>query len=311
MKTEARYGNGAVILVTGASGFLGLKLVKRLAKDGNEVIALVREVPSFVSALSHKIKWMQIDLSEPNLELNSLPNLDAIVHLAGNKGRIGGSVSKPLIDNEIILINLLQKIASKSKLVVFASSQMVYGNVNSLSVTEDFDLRPQDSDYGCSKINAENWLKYFQEKNGGRYLALRFCGFIDGGGFVDYVINQSLNSGVIELFSGGRTIRDYLHSNDGVEAIVLALQHSEPSGFFPINIGSGCALSAIEIAQLIQGTLGSKTQIELLNAAAPKQNFVFKINSARAILNFQPLNLDFAIRDYASSKLTSSRESKI
>ena len=308
--TKRNYGSGAIILVTGASGFLGMKLVKRLADDGNEVIAVTRKIPNSSSALSDKVKWIELDLSNAIHKLGSLPKLDAVVHLAGNKGGLGNDSMALFRDNEVSLINLLHEIAHKTELVVFASTQMVYGNIKSLTVSEEFSLRPQDSDYGCSKVNSENWLRNFQRAKGGCYISLRFCGFVDGGGFVDYVINQTLVNGPIQLLNRGRSIRDYLLSGDGIEALVSAIRFSGAEGFLPINIGSACTLSALDIANLVVDVTNSKSRIELIDRPAPKEDFLFDIKLANKVLNFHPTTLENSIRVYTESRITKSKESR-
>jgi nucleoside-diphosphate-sugar epimerase len=305
---KGRYGRGAIILVTGASGFLGMKLVKRLVDDGNKVIAVTRKIPTSASALSHTVKWVELDLSNSEIKLGSLPKLDAVVHLAGNKSELQNNSLALFRDNEASLVNLLHEVASKTELVVFASTQMVYGNIKSLAVSEDFSLRPQDSDYGCSKINSENWLRNFQRAKGGFYISLRFCGFIDGGGFVDYVINQTLINGPIQLLNEGKSIRDYLYSCDGIEALVSAIRYSGPEGFLPINIGSGCTFSALDIARLVVDITSSQSKIELISRPAPKEDFLFSIKLANEALNFHPTALENSIRDYTKSRLTKSKE---
>jgi nucleoside-diphosphate-sugar epimerase len=187
---------------------------------------------------------------------------------------------------------------------------MVYGNIRSLSVSEDFSLRPQDSDYGCSKVNSENWLRYFQRANGGRYISLRFCGFIDGGGFVDYVINQALVNGPVRLLNKGRSIRDYLQSGDGIEAVVSAIRHPGPEGFFPINIGSDSTFSALDIANLVVEVTSSQSRIELIDRPAPKEDFLYSIELANKVLNFHPRALETSIRVYTESRLTKCKESR-
>jgi nucleoside-diphosphate-sugar epimerase len=297
------------ILVTGALGFLGSRLVERLAKDGQDVIAIVRKAPSNSSCLKSNIQWIERDIIQDDLNLSWLPRIDAVVHMAGTKDCSKDSVTPFFVGNEQCSVNLLEEVSKKTDLFILASSQMVYGNTKHLAVTEDFALRPQDSTYGCSKINSENWMRLFQSRNGGRYLALRFCGFIDGGGFVDYLIDQALYKKNIQLYGQGKVRRDYLSSVDGVEALVKAINFSGAEGFMPINVGSGQLFSSLQLAELVCDELNSEIRIDFNDAPPPKDDFVFCINRARELLNFKPSNLSDAVRQYSKYRYGLLRDS--
>jgi UDP-glucose 4-epimerase len=296
------------ILVTGALGFLGSRLVEKLATTGQDVIALVRHAPPDAIYSKPNIQWVELDVALDNFELSWLPYVDAVVHLAGTKESNDKSVIPFLVGNEQSTVRLLQAVSDRTDLFIFASSQMIYGNTTHLAVTEDFPLRPYDSPYACSKINSENWMRLFQARNGGRHLALRFCGFIDGGGFVDYLIDQALSEKKIQLNAHGKVRRDYLSSTDGIEALIAAINFSGPAGFIPINVGSGQAFSTLEIAELVCDELHSQSLIELNETPPPKEDFVFCIDRARELLNFQPRKLNEAVRQYAKHRQGQNRE---
>ena len=160
-------------------------------------------------------------------------------------------------------------------------------------------MQPDGSAYACSKLNSENWLRWFQKRHGGQYLVLRFCGFIDGGGLVDYLIDRALAGEAIDLYSSGNVRRDYLPSAEGVDALMAALKYRGAPGFLPVNIGSGQAVSARELATLVCADLQSSSPIELLTDPSPQNDFVFCIDRARQLFNFRPSSVTDAVRNYA------------
>jgi nucleoside-diphosphate-sugar epimerase len=210
----------------------------------------------------------------------------------------GKDESLHLQANEQVTIRLLQTVAPLTRRVIYASSQVVYGDARHLAVTEDFPLVPDGSPYACSKVNSENWLRWFHGKYGGQYLALRFCGFIEGGGLIDYLIRQMLVGEQVELHSHGIVKRDYLPADDAIDVLVSALDY-RGTGYLPINIGSGQAVSAHELANLISTELASCSRISLSEKTAVQGDFVFCIDRARKMLNFSPSSLTSAVRDYA------------
>jgi nucleoside-diphosphate-sugar epimerase len=294
------------ILVTGATGFIGSRLVSRLVADGQSVVAIARDPKSGAVKLNPLIKWLFQDFADTVTVGDSLKGITSVVHLAGETLGAGEDEDQFLRANEQTTVSLVQALDSQVNHFVYASTQGVYGDAMSLAVTEDFPLSPNGSAYACSKLNSENWLRWFQKRNGGCFISLRFCGFIEGGGLIDYIINRALNGEQIELFSNGAVSRDYLPVNDGIDAIIAALQYKSEGEYLPINIGSGQVFTALELAKIICSELKSVSQIKLMNKSAPQGDFVYSIVKAKDMLGFAPSNLERAIRDYSIMKKTKS-----
>ena len=287
------------VLVSGASGFLGSQMVGRLAADGQDVVAVARRPAPAVLASNPRIHWVVRDIAQDGLEPVGLPDIEAVVHLAGATLGAGKDENMFLHANEQTTVRLLQALSDRTDRFVFASSQVVYGNARHLGVTEDFPLHPEGSAYACSKLNSENWIRWFQKRHGGQYLALRFCGFINGGGIVDYLIDRALAGEPIELYSQGKVCRDYISSVDGIDMLMAALKYRGEPGFLPVNIGSGEAVSAHELAKLVCAELLSTSRIELRTSLSPQDDFVFCIDRARHLFDFRPSSLPDAVRYYA------------
>lgn len=293
------------ILVSGASGFLGIRLVTALAAEGRDVIALHRgPLPS----TSPRVRWVACDLARDGIDAEAFPEVEQAVHLAGT-GWARGARTDQLSDenfflesNEQTTVRLLQAFAPRVRRFVLASSQVVYGWPNSVAVTEDLPLAGV-APYALSKVNGENWMRSFQARHGGVYTVLRFCGFVEGGGVVDYLIDRALKGAPIELFASGTIRRDYLTADDGVAALRLAIDAQFADGFMPINIGSGQAVAAQELARIVVEELCSSSAIELIDEPSAQGDFVFEIARARDLLGFAPGDLGEAVRRYARQKL--------
>ena len=295
------------VLISGANGFLGRHLLDRLVADGREIIAVAR-CPAPLRFESHPcVRWIVRDIARDGFDPAGLPSINAVVHLAGATLGAGNDEDMFLQANETTTVRLCQALSERTDRFIFASSQVVYGDVRHIGVTEEFPLRPNGSAYACSKLNSENWLRWFQKRHGGSYLALRFCGFTDGGGLVDYLIERALSGEVIELFARGGVRRDYLPSAEAVDVLATALDCASEPGFLPVNIGSGQAVSALELARLVCAEVGTSSRIELLAHPSPQGDFVFCIDRARRILGFNPGCLADAVRLYARHRKTQPR----
>ena len=296
------------ILVTGATGFVGSKLLERLVADGQSVVAIARDKDSLVGITDPLIRWTFQDFADEAFPSEALIGITSVVHLAGETLGAGEDEMSFLRANEQTTVRLAQALTMPLDHFIYASTQGVYGDAKNLAVTEDFPLSTTGSAYACSKLNSENWLRWFQKRNGGCYISLRFCGFIEGGGVIDYILNKALANEPIELFSNGVVTRDYLPISDGIDAIIAALNYSGNEGYLPINIGSGQAVSVLEVANVICTELNSASQIYLLDDPSPQGDFVFCIDRARDLLAFTPGNLEDSIRKYSAIQ-KSKRES--
>mgnify|MGYP006085173557 CR=1 FL=1 len=292
------------ILVTGASGFLGKKLIIELSKSKKKIIAIHRsDVDKALLKLAN-VKWLNIDLANPGNKLDALPKIDTVVHLAGATLGAGKEDGIFFNSNELTTFNMLDKLSRKCTNFIYASSQVVYGDVGSLSVSETLEIDVTESAYACSKVNSENWLKWFQNKSQGSYMSLRFCGFIDGGGLIDYIVDSALLGRDIELFSNGSIVRDYISSQDGINAILKSIDCIEnfKNKYVAINIGSGQTVTALKLAQLIINSVESKSQITSLNQDGPQGNFILDISEANKLLGFKPSVMEDEITKYALKK---------
>ena len=124
---------------------------------------------------------------------------------------------------------------------MYASSSAVYGNIEKIPITEDFDLKPINP-YGVTKLEDEYLAKTYS-KSGTEIIALRY--------FNVFGIGQSLGyAGVITkflekikegknpiIFGDGSQVRDFIFVRDIVKANVAAMQSNVEHGFF--NIGTG------------------------------------------------------------------------
>ena len=292
------------VLVTGASGFLGTRLVDRLIATGQQVYCVSRRPMPDAYYGKANVQWLETDLAEEKLNLGHLTDLHTVFHLAGAKEIPAGNDERLLLrDNELATLTLLQACSRLEVRFIHASTQMVYGDVDSVCVSEDFPLRgAESSPYAVSKLNAENWVRNAYKRCPGHCIVLRLSGFIEGGGNIDYLIGRALRNESMELYSQGTVYRDYLPANKGVDAFISAAEYRGGRRFEVFNIGSGQAVNALELANLIRSELDSRSEVVLLDRPAPKGNFVFDIRKAVRFLAFEPGDLREAVRNYARQK---------
>lgn len=244
-----------------------------------------------------------LDLSREQLPDEALSGADVLFHAAGANAGAGNDERFFLTANEAVTVNVLKSCAGRIARIVHASSQVVYGDVGSVAIDENYPLFG-DSAYACSKVNSEHWLKWFQMSRGGVAVSLRLTGFIEGGGAVDFFADKALRNEPIEVLSMGAVRRDYLAADDGLRAF-LAAADKRYSGdcLEAYNIGSGEMLSALDLAKLVCRELGSKSAVIPVARPASRKDTVFNIDKARSHLGFSPAPLADAVRTYLQGRV--------
>ena len=148
------------IAITGAGGFIGSKVLEKLADyDEIDILALSRVQND--RTLYNKVRWVKTDYSVDSLN-KVLKNVDVIIHLAATRGT-QGLISDYHV-NEIVTENILLAMNELNiKHLVFASSIAVYSDTTKIPWQEDISLSPKTL-YGISKASCEYLCAFYTRK---------------------------------------------------------------------------------------------------------------------------------------------------
>lgn len=166
------------VLVTGATGFVGRGLIKRLASEGRQVRALVRDASVDLGARVEVIGLG--DLGRPDIEYGpALTGCDAVIHLAARVHMLRDIAEDPLAEfrrlNTAATRTLAQQAAAAGVArFVFLSSIKVNGEETVAGQPFRPDDRPMPMDaYGISKLEAEQELRRISQASGMRSTIIR------------------------------------------------------------------------------------------------------------------------------------------
>lgn len=225
------------VLVTGAAGFIGSKLLELFKKDGYEVVGWDRiNTEDIVS----------IDMVDEVAVYNMLHLVcpDIIVHCAGSAD-VGKSVKYPEMDyigNVTITHNLLfalHKLNLHKTRLVFLSSAGVYGNPEKLPIKEDTPLNPL-SPYALHKMMCEDICRYFYNNYSMDIKIARIFSAY-GAGLRKQIFwdmyQKAERTGKLEMFGSGGESRDYIHVNDVVQSLYLLATKNSDNMIF--NVANG------------------------------------------------------------------------
>lgn len=274
------------VIVTGGAGYIGSHTVVELFHAGYEPIIIDNYVNAEKSAikgiekiLGHKVKVYEGDCGNLNWMQEILAkekNVSGFIHFAAYKA-VGESVAQPLkyyrnnIDTLLSLLELMHQ--NHISHLVFSSSCTVYGQPDTLPVTEQSPKKPAESPYGNTKQICEEIMED-TVKSGlpVKVVALRYFNPIGAHesaeiGELPLGVPNNLVPFVTQTAAGirekltvfgndydthdGTCLRDYIHVVDLAKAHVSALQYlgekSDKNSYDVFNIGTGKGSTVLDV----------------------------------------------------------------
>jgi GDP-D-mannose 3', 5'-epimerase len=267
-------GNKTRILVTGAGGFIGHHLVKRLKADGHWVRGVDIKQPEYEKSAADDFQMLDLRVWENCL--TATRGIDQVYNLAADMGGIGYITSFLAdISKNNILINAHMLEASKqngAQKFLFSSSACVYAQYKQktpdLVPLKEEDAYPADPEpgYGWEKLFAEELCRYYYHDYKFETRIVRFhnvygpLGTYDGGkekspAAISRKVAQAKNGGEIEIWGDGDQTRSYMYVDDCVEGLIrlMASNHREP-----LNLGTDEMVSINHLVDMICTIAGKK-----------------------------------------------------
>lgn len=254
------------ILVTGAGGFIGHHLVKRLKAEGNWVRGVDIKYPEYEPTAADEFE--ALDLRRWDNCLQATRGIDQVYNLAADMGGIGyitafhADIAR---NNTLINTHMLEASRVNSiKRFLFSSSACVYAQYkqNSPDVTplKEEDAYPADPEpgYGWEKLYTEQLCSYYAKDYGMETRIVRFhnvygpLGTYDGGkekapAAISRKVALAKDFDQIEVWGDGNQTRSFMYVDDCVEGL-LRLMASNYG--LPINLGTD---HLVTINQLVNG----------------------------------------------------------
>jgi UDP-glucuronate 4-epimerase len=305
------------VLVTGAAGFIGYHVSRRLLERGDEVLGVDNLNPYYDPRLKQSrlaqlathpaFKFALVELADAS-STNTLAQagpFDVTVHLAAQAGvRYSQEAPRSYVDSNIAgLINVLEMCrAFERHHVVFASSSSVYGECTTFPVSEAADITRPVSLYAATKMAGELMAYSYADQYGLAVTALRLFTVYGPWGRPDMAIfkftNAILAGQPVELFAGGTPRRDFTFVADIVQGIVAAIDHPPTNNdqrFRAYNLGRGEPVAVTELVEELERCLGSRALRRSLPAQlGDVQITCADIRAAQADLGYRPAT---SIRD--------------
>ena len=255
------------IILTGYKGFIGKEFIQK-------------------SSIIHKFnlcKCNDIDRLDSIIDACSS---SIIIHLAG---RFSGSNNELWTSNVKLTEQILNKIGNmKNGKFIYLSTGAVYGQkLSSPPATENTSIKPTNF-YGKTKAKAEQIIikKFKYNKKNNKYYILRLpnvYGASQKKGVIYSFKKQIYKKNKIYIGGNGNQLRDFLHINDLIKAIDLAIKKNISSDIF--NISSDLSLSVNQIANILSK---KNTRIKHTKNHNKLEKLVLSYSKAKRRIGYTP-----------------------
>ncbi len=196
------------VLVTGAGGFIGSRLCKKLISEGHEVYGIIHNSPSQTEG----IQIINADLTKNDFVIPDV-NFDVVFHLAAATPLVKDKKKQKRINYEGT-VNLFEKIKNKTKFIVYASGLGVFGSPKGI-VNEQSLIQP-NTDFVKIRLEAQKFLEKSCKQNN---IGISVCYFGDvygdGSWFTEMVVKK-LKSGMMKIPGKGDYDKCFIHVEDAV-----------------------------------------------------------------------------------------------
>lgn len=307
-----------MVIVIGASGFIGTYLVNELLENGYEVVATGRNAAAAKFFHDKNIKYVKLDIAEKS-DFNKLPkeNIEAVILLAALlPANVTDENPYEYIDTNITgTVNVLEfcvrhgikKLISTTSYADVrnfwsAKEDIVADSLRNYSLTDDHAI------YVISKNAATDLMLYYNYRHGMNCSIFRLPPvygvgphsglFVDGvwkkSGFQIFVEKASLGE-PITIFGDKNIIRDIVYVKDVASAFVKAIKSSFAKGVY--NIGSGESSSieqqVIDIVSVFTTEKGKSEIIYDTSIQNSSKSYRFDISKAQKDFGYVPQYVPF------------------
>ena len=291
------------VLITGASGFIGSALAKRLEEGGHEVYGIYRYVADGRYDFYQLEKHLICDIRDRERVFKCVDEVmpDVVFHLAAMTP-VSYSFIAPVEVTEVNYIGSLNMVDACRKFnvghFIQASTSEFYGEQDVFPILEEAIPKPL-SPYAVAKLAAEEYIRFKDRTEGIPYTIIRPYNTYNRSNVkkeyfvIERAITQALRDNHIHLYTP-EPVRDFLDRDSHVDAYVKCLNKGATNQ--AINIGTGRGITvgrAVEtVAQIIEEETGTRPPISwdmLPDRPYDIERLICSNQKAKEILGWKPL----------------------
>ena len=288
-------------LITGAAGFIGSHIVRRLLEQG-KIVRVVDNLSTGkkerLQEFGNAIEFLQTDLAEPAACDQAVEGTHYILHQAAVPS-VQRSIRDPIGTNRANVtatLNLLESCRKhRVRRFIYAASSSAYGDTEVLPKSESMTPNPL-SPYALQKLVGERYCKLYFDLFNLETVSLRYFNIFgpDQDPYSEYsavipkFITRLLAGKPLVVYGDGEQSRDFTYVDNVVEANLLAL-HAEGAAGQVFNVACGERTSLRRLIQVLEDSLGISATVEYVD---PKpgdvRHSLADINLARSVFGYEP-----------------------
>ncbi len=299
------------VLITGAAGFIGSSIARRLAGSGARVVGFDNYCDFYDPAIKRArakrladefgVEIIEGDIRDRDAvdRVFAGASPDSVIHIAAMAG-VRPSIERPKLYAEVNVdgtVNLLDaSVASGVKRFLFASSSSVYGNNEKVPFSEDDPVDRPISPYAATKRAGELICHSYWHLHKLPINCLRFFTVYGPGQRPDLAIGKFMRlidrGEPVPMFGDGSTSRDYTYIDDIVDGVLAALDRRP--GYNIYNLGGSSPVSLTDLIAAIGRVCGKEPIINRLpmQAGDVERTFADTAKSERELGFVSKISLD-------------------
>ena len=200
------------MLVTGAGGFIGSRLSKKLITEGHDVYGIFHESSCQIDG----IQVINADLREDDFDIPDI-EFDVVFHLAAATPLVKDKKKQKKINYDGT-VNLFNKIKDKTDFIIYASGLGVFGNPKCI-VDEQSPIKP-DTDFVKIRLDAQKFLEDSCKENNIGFSVCYFGDVYGDGSWFTEMVVKKLKSGMMKTPGKGDYDKCFIHVEDAVGILV-------------------------------------------------------------------------------------------
>jgi nucleoside-diphosphate-sugar epimerase len=212
-----------LVLVTGATGFVGARLAQRLLDEGYQVRVLVRDRQRLPAALQARCEVVQGDLLDALAVGAAVAQVHIVFHCAANVSTWDSYANYYAVNVQGVqcLTQAITEFNPALSRLVHVSTVDVYGFPD-VPCSEMDAATGGDFSYGMTKLAGENWVRTWGDAAGVAYTIIRPCNVIGPGSQFVARIGAELASGLMLTVAGGRTHAGLVYVDNLIDDMLWA-----------------------------------------------------------------------------------------
>lgn len=273
-------------LVTGAAGFIGSAIARKLLDEGNKVVTIDNLSTGKREAIPQGCIFIEgNDFDDEVIRQLNVYKFDSIIHIAGqSSGEI--SFENPVYDlqtntqSTLMLLDYAKRTGCKE--FIFASSMSTYGDHDPALVSESTPTVPK-SFYAVGKLASENYMRIYSNMYGIKCTALRFFNVYGIGqnmdnlkqGMASIYLAMAIKDHHITIKGSKDRFRDFVYIDDVVNAVYKTMNRNKGNCFEIYNVSNCRKIHVHQIVDFIEKNLPYKVTHEYVQGTPGDQNGVY------------------------------------